>query len=65
LGTKLNASWRHEGKEIVAYQREVDGTRYAALSITRPVNGWPAGEYEVVLSLDGKHEKRAEFTIGP
>jgi len=64
-GAKLEASWRHEGKEIVAYERDVDGTRYAALSITRPANGWPPGDYEVVLSLDGKHTKRAKFAIGP
>ena len=41
-----------------------DGTRYLQFSMTRPDNGWPTGEYEMVLYVDGKEKVTLPFTIG-
>ncbi len=41
-----------------------DGTRYIEFSMTRPDNGWPTGEYEMVLYVDGKEKVTLPFTVG-
>ncbi len=41
-----------------------DGTRYIEFSMTRPDNGWPTGEYEMVLYVDGKAKVTLPFTVG-
>jgi hypothetical protein len=40
-----------------------DGTRYVSFSVTRPDNGWPTGDYKVVLYLDGNEKTSVTFKV--
>jgi hypothetical protein len=48
---------------IDEWSTTTDGTRYISVSITRPYNGWPRGDYKIVLYIDGKEELSTPFTV--
>jgi hypothetical protein len=52
-----------ENYEIDSYGLTVEGTTYVYFYMNRPTNGWPAGEYKLVLYLDGKEETSVPFTV--
>lgn len=39
------------------------GTRYLSFSETKPENGWPTGDYQVKLYLNGKQKTSATFKV--
>ncbi|MFO8144021.1 MAG: hypothetical protein R6T78_05055 [Dehalococcoidales bacterium] len=39
------------------------GTRYLSFSETKPENGWPTGDYQVKLYLDGEEKTSATFKV--
>ncbi len=43
---------------IDTYTLVTDGSRHLTFSIERPDNGWPVGDYRLVLYVDGKEETR-------
>ena len=49
------------------YKRENEmkknGTHYISTSMTRPYDGWPRGDYQVVLYIDGKEKLSVPFTV--
>jgi len=40
-----------------------NGTHYISTSMTRPYDGWPRGDYQVVLYIDGKEKLSVPFTV--
>jgi pSer/pThr/pTyr-binding forkhead associated (FHA) protein len=40
-----------------------EGTRYLDFSLSNPENGWPIGEYELILSIDEKEAMRVPFSV--
>jgi hypothetical protein len=68
--TKINARWIYiKGVEdlqnymIDEYSVTTEGTRYIDMSLIRPYEGWPVGDYEVILSVNGTETARAEFYV--
>ena len=69
--TEVNSTWIYvqgeledtENYEIDSYAVTTDGTRYLQFSMSRPANGFPRGEYKLVLSIDGKEELNLPFTV--
>jgi hypothetical protein len=37
----------------------------ADFSLTKPNAGWPAGDYRVELSINGKHASTVHFKVAP
>jgi hypothetical protein len=52
-----------ENYEIDSYGMTVEGTTYLYFYMNRPTNGWPIGEYKLVLYLDGKEQTSLSFTV--
>jgi hypothetical protein len=52
-----------ENYEIDSYGMTVEGTTYLYFYMNRPTNGWPTGEYKLVLYLDGKEQTSLPFTV--
>jgi hypothetical protein len=48
---------------ITDYSLTADGTRYLSFSVIKPDAGWPKGEYNVVLYVDGKEKLSVPFTV--
>ena len=69
--TEINSSWIYvKGEladltdyEIGNYTLTTGGTQYIQFSLTKPDNGWPRGNYKLVLSIDGKEVETLEFTV--
>jgi hypothetical protein len=64
--TKIKATFHYlEGgdREIAQDEVTTDGTRYVQFTLSPPVNGWPAGQYEARLLLDGKEALRLPFNV--
>jgi hypothetical protein len=69
--TEVKAEWiyvRGEMEDLenylidtVSVQGENDA--YVGFTLSRPDNGWPKGEYEVVLSIDGKKKLTVPFEV--
>ena len=49
--------------EIDRHSVVTDGTRYISFSMTRPDNGWPRRDYELVLYVDGKESVTLPFSV--
>jgi hypothetical protein len=67
-GTKVKATFHYlEGgdRQIFEYEMTSEGTRYLAFSLSRPTNGWPAGQYETRFLLNGKPGPRVPFNVAP
>ena len=71
LDTEVKGEWIYiEGEEEGLENYMIDsntiiteGTRYLNFSLSIPDNGWPVGEYEIVLSINGKEKMRVPFFI--
>lgn len=69
--TEVNSKWIYiqgeledtENYEIDSYAVTTDGTQYLQFSMSRPANGFPRGEYKLVLAIDGKEELNLPFTV--
>ena len=69
--TEVKAEWIYVQGEIedlenylidtVSGQGENDA--YVGFTLSRPDNGWPVGEYNVVLSIDGKKKLTVPFEV--
>ncbi len=64
--TKVKATFHYlEGgdRQIAADEIETGGTRAVAFTLSPPVNGWPAGQYETRFYLNGKEVLRQPFNV--
>jgi hypothetical protein len=69
--TEIKGEWIYiEGEEEGLKNYLIDstiiiteGTRYLDFSLSIPDNGWPVGEYELILSINGKEKMRVPFFV--
>jgi len=69
--TEVNSIWIYVGGEledvtdfeIDQFSVVTDGTRYISFSMNRPDNGWPRGDYELGLYVDGKESETLPFSV--
>jgi hypothetical protein len=68
--TKITAEWIYikgvedlQNYKIDEHSITTEGTRYIDMSLIRPYEGWPVGDYEVILSVNGAKTARAEFYV--
>ena len=69
--TEIKGEWIYiEGEEEDLNNYMIDstiiiteGSRYLDFSLSIPDNGWPVGEYELVLSINGKEKMRVPFFV--
>ncbi len=52
-------------RQVLETDITADGTRYVAFTFSAPAVGWPAGQYEVRLFVNGKETKRLPFNVAP
>lgn len=72
-GTQLLSEWYYVSGEwqgvtnrlVGTIPVAVQGTQYAALTLTIPDEGWPAGQYQVKLYLNGTLQDAVPFEIEP
>lgn len=72
-GTEVTADWIYVSGEVADLENytimtladKYDGTQYLYFSVTKTEAGWPAGDYKVVLSIDGKEQASIPFTVIP
>ena len=61
----LSARWTFEDGQVVDEgSQSVSGAGVTEFHVSNPA-GWPAGHYEVVISLDGDEVERAGFDVAP
>ena len=71
VDTEVKGEWIYiEGEEEGLENYLIDstiiiteGTRYLDFSLSIPDNGWPVGNYELILSINGKEKIRVPFLI--
>ena len=69
--TKVSAEWLYIPQEadeemgllVADWNTTTEGTYYMPLSIARPENGWPQGDYKLVLYLNEKEALGVPFTV--
>jgi hypothetical protein len=69
--TEIMAEWVYvegEAEELRDYLIDavsiyVTGTDYLFFSMPMPGQGWPRGQYEVMLYIDGKEAETVSFTV--
>ncbi|MFO0193698.1 MAG: hypothetical protein ACK53P_06630 [Pseudanabaena sp.] len=71
-GTKIKFDWKYLGSDTVK-ATDIDSvtvetksdTTFVLSSLTAPTNGWPDGNYEIVLSINTDNSKpiRKQFSI--
>ena len=69
--TEITSVWIYVGGEVEGltnyeidnYSVVTDGTRYINFSLTQPDNGFPKGDYMLVLYINGKESKKLPFTV--
>jgi hypothetical protein len=68
--TKISADWIAEktgaappNYKIDSSELTANGDDEATLSLSKPNNGWPVGDYRVDLSIDGKKVKSIKFQV--
>ena len=69
--TEIMAEWVYvEGEAedlrdylIDAVSIYVAGTDYLSFSLSMPEQGWPQGQYEVILYIDGEEAETVSFTV--
>lgn len=67
-GTKVKATFHYlEGgeREIASDEVMTGGERWVSFTLSSPASGWPAGQYEARLLLDGKEAQRLPFNVAP
>lgn len=71
IGANIRAQWIHVRREINGVNDYVidqwtepkKNQGRMAMFIRRPTNGWPKGDYRVVLFVDGREELQIPFSI--
>ena len=71
VDTEVKGEWIYiegEGDDAENYMIDstiiiTEGTRYLHFSLSIPDNGWPVGNYELILSINGKEKVRVPFFI--
>lgn len=67
-GQRVSAVWHFAGEKITEPVVNIimeDGDFISQFSISPPDNGWPTGNYKVVVSMDkGKVSKETSYSIG-
>jgi hypothetical protein len=71
VDTEVKGEWIYvegEGENVENYLIDstiliTEGTRYLDFSLSIPDNGWPIGEYELVLSINGKEKMSVPFFV--
>ena len=59
----LAARWTFEDGQVVDEgSRSVSGAQVTEFHLSHP-DGWPAGHYEVIISLDGEEVERSGFDV--
>jgi hypothetical protein len=69
--TEVTAEWIYVSGEVADLENysidtvsvKVSGTDYLYFSLPEPNAGWPKGNYQVVLSIDGKEQAKVPFTV--
>jgi|GEM_PF-1324868 len=69
--TKITGDWIYiEGaepglKNYTIYSNTItaDGTRYLDFSLIRPYNGWPVGDYQIIMYIDGTQKAAVPFYV--
>ena len=69
--TKVSSEWiyvKGEFEDVSDYLIDeisitTDGTRYVSFSEPKPENGWPTGDYKVLLYLDGNEKTSVTFKV--
>ncbi|MBE9478317.1 MAG: hypothetical protein IMY81_03620, partial [Chloroflexi bacterium] len=51
------------GLLIADWNTTTEGTHYIPLSIVSHENGWPTGDYKIVLYLDGNEKTSVPFKV--
>lgn len=62
---ELAARWSYEDGQVVNESNRTiapNGPEVTEFHVSKP-DGWPTGQYEVVISLDGREADRASFTV--
>ncbi|RJQ44529.1 MAG: hypothetical protein C4534_06340 [Gaiellales bacterium] len=70
VGTEIEIVWRYLGGEA-GDEQDIDSVVLTAddtpnvffSNLEAPTDGWPTGDYEVVINLDGKKEASVEFSV--
>jgi hypothetical protein len=70
-GTELLSEWYYVGGEwegasnvlVGSVPYVTEGTQYVALSLIAPDEGWPAGQYQVKLYLNGGLQEAVPFSV--
>lgn len=65
-GTKVKATFHYlesGERQIAEDEVQAGGSRYVAFTLSAPVTGWPAGQYETRFYLNGKEIQRQPFNI--
>ncbi len=63
--TQLTARWTYEDGQVVDETSRTiapDGPEVTEFHVSKP-DGWPAGDYEVVILLNGQEAERASFSV--
>jgi len=71
LDTRISAEWLYLRQEtgdetgllIADWSTTTEGTHYIPLSIMRPENGWPLGDYKLVFYLNDKEVLSVPFKV--
>ena len=71
LDTRISAEWLYlrqgtgdeTGLLIADWSTTTKGTHYIPLSIMRPENGWPQGDYKLVFYLNDKEVLSVPFKV--
>jgi hypothetical protein len=59
----LAARWTFEDGQVVDEgSQSVSGAQLTEFHVSKP-DGWPAGHYEVIISLDGEEVERSGFDV--
>lgn len=68
--TGITAEWIYvqgiedlKNYKIDEYSVTTEGTRYVDMSLVRPYEGWPIGDYEVILYVNGEENTRVPFYV--
>ena len=69
--TEIKAEWVYiegELQDVSNYSLDewsttTDGTRYISVSMTRPYDGWPKGDYKVILYVDDEQKLSVPFYV--
>ena len=61
--TKVQSQWFYENEFITSAEITASGTDTFSFSLAGPATGWPTGNYEVKLLIDGKEKTTLSFMV--